>query len=273
MSTKHVQVTRRQTTDAIMTTLNNDTMDYTGTENLLRLLLIEKNLSSDLRHEINEKAKMFLNGLTDDVGEFLCFELDDEEHSEDDIRTLVQCVPGALSLTDDFGGFPINSACLSDQTVSFIPVFAEEGMKLNVGGDGMRGGLLREDCEDYSGGSALKEISCNNTYISGAESEYYDTRDSRTLNVIKRLRKIGLIEKEDIRKYNLLCESCNEWSSKRFNYFADWNDHVVETVRGGGLNIILDTCIQRLPLHFVSRALSTRKGRIIHTQVRKNTPM
>jgi hypothetical protein len=166
-----------------------------------------------------------------------------------------------------------NSACLSDQTVSFIPVFAEEGMKLNVGGDGMRGGLLREDCEDYSGGSALKEISCNNTYISGAESEYYDTRDSRTLNVIKRLRKIGLIEKEDIRKYNLLCESCNEWSSKRFNYFADWNDHVVETVRGGGLNIILDTCIQRLPLHFVSRALSTRKGRIILTQVRKNTPM
>jgi hypothetical protein len=128
-----------------------------------------------------------------------------------------------------------NSACLSDQTVSFIPVFAEEGMKLNVGGDGMRGGLLREDCEDYSGGSALKEISCNNTYISGAESEYYDTRDSRTLNVIKRLRKIGLIEKEDIRKYNLLCESCNEWSSKRFNYFADWNDHVVETVRGGGV--------------------------------------
>ena len=107
MSTKHVQVTRRQTTDAIMTTLNNDTMDYTGTENLLRLLLIEKNLSSDLRHEINEKAKMFLNGLTDDVGELLCFELDDEEHSEDDIRTLVQCVPGALSLTDDFGGFPI----------------------------------------------------------------------------------------------------------------------------------------------------------------------
>ena len=50
---------------------------------------------------------MFLNGLTDDVGELLCFELDDEEHSEDDIRTLVQCVPGALSLTDDFGGFPI----------------------------------------------------------------------------------------------------------------------------------------------------------------------
>jgi hypothetical protein len=52
------------------------------------------------------------------------------------------------------------------------------------------------------------------------------------------------------------------------------NHHVVETVQwGGGFNIILDTCIQRLPLHFVSRALSTRKGRIIHTQVRKNTPM
>ena len=48
-------------------------MDYTGgTENLLRLLLTENNLSPDLREATNE------------------------QHSKDDIRTLVQCVPNAL---------------------------------------------------------------------------------------------------------------------------------------------------------------------------------
>ena len=90
-----------------MTTLNNDTMDYTGTESLLRLLLIEKYLSSTLRRKINEKATNFLEDLNEDAADFVSNKLDEEQHSEDDIRTLVQCVPGALSLTDDFGGFPI----------------------------------------------------------------------------------------------------------------------------------------------------------------------
>ena len=50
-------------------------MDYTGgTENLLRLLLAEKYLSPDLREATNE------------------------QHSNDDIRTLVQCVLDALSV-------------------------------------------------------------------------------------------------------------------------------------------------------------------------------
>jgi hypothetical protein len=39
------------------------------------------------------------------------------------------------------------------------------------------------------------------------------------LDVIKRLREMGFIEKEDIKEYNLVWLSCNE--SRRFNYFAD----------------------------------------------------
>ena len=209
-----------QNTHTKMTTRNNDTMEYTGTESLLRLLLIEKNLSTDLRGVINEKATIFLKDLDEDVAKFISNdELDEEHYDEDDIRTLVQCVPGALSLKDDeYGGaVPIYNVCMCEN-YSFIPVLAEEGMKINVGGDGMRGGLL---CKDNIGGSVLKEISCNNRYR--GDSEHYAMCDSRSLDVIKRLREIGLFEKEDIRKYNLLWRSCNEWCSKRFNYFADWD--------------------------------------------------
>ena len=45
---------------SIIETSNNDTMDYTGSKNLLRLLVIINKLSPDLRDAINEKATGFL---------------------------------------------------------------------------------------------------------------------------------------------------------------------------------------------------------------------
>ena len=45
---------------SIIETSSNDTMDYTGSENLLRLLVIVNKLSPDLCDAINEKATGFL---------------------------------------------------------------------------------------------------------------------------------------------------------------------------------------------------------------------
>jgi hypothetical protein len=197
-------------------------MDYTGTEHLLRLLMIEKNLSPDLRDAINEKATKFLDDLTNDVGRFLCSKrLDDEKQSEDDIRILVQCVPTALSYVDKYNRLPIHNPAYLLGGISCIPMLIEEGMKHNVGGEGMRGGLLSEDPE--VGESVLKMISCI----------YNDNWDVCCLDVIKRLREMGFIEKEDINKYNLLGESCKESSSKRFNYFADWDPSELKVQRDG----------------------------------------
>jgi hypothetical protein len=201
-----------------MTTSTNDTMDYTGTENLLRLLMIEKNLSPDLRDAINEKATKFLDDLTEHVASFLSSEdLNDENQSEDEIRTLVQCVPTSLSYEDEDGDLPIQNAVHHSGGVPFIPMLIEEGMKHNVGGEEMRGGLL---CE-----SLVVEQS-----VLGMLS--YDTDDNSDvrgcLDAIKRLREMGFIEKEDIKEYNLLWLSCEEGSSKRFNYFADWDPSVLK---------------------------------------------
>jgi hypothetical protein len=201
-----------------MTTPNNDTMEFPDTESLLRLLLIEKNFSPELRGAINDKAKNLLKDLTVDVVDFCRYELDEVKHSEDDIRTLVQCVPTALSDEEEYGFIPILAAIYRNvrgaTTYSFLPVLAEEGIKHNVGGEGMRGGLL---CIDVVGKSVLHSLSCCGRL-----------EDSRCLDAIKRLREMGLFSKGDIKEYNLLWDSCRCGCPKRFNYFVDWDPSLLK---------------------------------------------
>jgi hypothetical protein len=203
-----------------MTTPNNDTMEFPDTESLLRLLLIEKNFSPELRGAINDKAKNLLKDLTVDVVDFFYDELDEVKHSEDDIRTLVQCVPTALSDEEEYGFIPIlaaiyrNVRCIVATTYSFLPVLAEEGIKHNVGGEGMRGGLL---CIDVVGKNVLHSLSCCGRL-----------EDSRCLDAIKRLREMGLFSKGDIKEYNLLWDSCRCGCPKRFNYFVDWDPSLLK---------------------------------------------
>ena len=102
-----------------MTTLKNDTMEFPDTESLLRLLLIEKNLSPELRGAINDNAKNLLNDLTEDVREFLHHDLHEEKHNEDDIRTIVQCIPTALS---DKHEFSVEHKFLVEDDNGVIPI-------------------------------------------------------------------------------------------------------------------------------------------------------
>ena len=124
---------------------------------------------------------------------------------------------------DKYNRLPIHNPAYLLGGISCIPMLIEEGMKHNVGGEGMRGGLLSEDPE--GGESLLKMISCN-IYLNG-------NLEVGCLDAIKRLREMGFIEKEDINKYNLLGESCKESNSKRFNYFADWDPSELKVQRGG----------------------------------------
>ena len=135
------------------------------------------------------------------------------KHSEDDIRTLVQCVPTALSDEEECGVISIIRAAERGQ-YSFLPVLAEEGIKHNVGGEGMRGGLL---CIDVVGKNVLHSLSCCGRL-----------EDSRCLDAIKRLREMGLFSKGDIKEYNLLWDSCRCGCPKRFNYFVDWDPSLLK---------------------------------------------
>ncbi len=123
-------------------------------------------------------------------------------------------------------------------------------MKLNVFRDGMRGGLL---CKDSSGRTQLWRI-CKDGGRGG-----HETSDLRLLDVIKRLREMGLVEKEDIKKYGLLhCyENMSEYqnTSKRFNYFVDWDPSALKQAREfeGSRNDTTYWLLQICPMDWVSK--------------------
>ena len=53
--------------------------------------------------------------------------------------------PSASSYTNKEHQFPIQSAVWHREAIPCVPVLANEGDRLNVGGEGQRGGLLLED--------------------------------------------------------------------------------------------------------------------------------
>ena len=61
------------------------------------------------------------------------------------MRALVQFFPDVLLNEDEDGDMPIQRGTWDGcYNLSFIPLFAEEGVKHNVVGKGMRGGLLNK---------------------------------------------------------------------------------------------------------------------------------
>ena len=159
-----------------MTTTDNS-MEYT--ERLRSILLIEKSLSAEMRVKVEARAMAMIEALTDDAGNFLHHFLDADEHTEDEVKTLINAFPSALSQNHEDADdemLPIQAAARRRNSISFIPLFAEEGMKLNVGGEGQRGGLLAEDNNGYN---LLQDL---------ATDESWD-HESMSLDVLKRLRQ------------------------------------------------------------------------------------
>ena len=59
---------------------------------------------------------------------------------------LVERIPSAISYTNGIGQLPVQSAAWWDScSAKYIPILAKEGIKHNVGGDRMHGGLLVGD--------------------------------------------------------------------------------------------------------------------------------
>jgi hypothetical protein len=230
-----------------MSAIENVTSSAMNTkEKLLNLLLREKELPAEMKTKIDERVAEFWEGITNDAGLFLHENLDDKKHTQEEIKTLVQCVPGSLSCicvrhfkgVDDDDDYehqelvlPIQSTVCdyadekSAKAVSFIPLLAEEGSKLNVGGDGMRGGLLF--VTDYTDNLLRLLVQA------GGDGHDFD---SVCLDVMKRLRKMDLLKKEDIKEYGLLICSMCSWAEQRFEYLVDWDPKALKEI-----------CISELP--------------------------
>ncbi len=194
------------------------------------LLMIEENLPTGIRVVINETAEVFLNSLADCIRFCLYHYLDKEEVSEDDLRILVQCVPQVLSEDDpedffcDYGEIPLLTMCRRGQS-SFVPMLVEEGLKHDVGGAGMRGGLFYKR---------------HNEQCLIGELSFKTTDGFGSLDIIIRLREMGLLKKEDIKNHDLLrCSSRDykqyvfdpsyrEYDPCIFRYFVDWDPSALQ---------------------------------------------
>eukprot|EP00554_Chaetoceros_debilis_P000905 CAMPEP_0194097826 /NCGR_PEP_ID=MMETSP0149-20130528/58064_1 /TAXON_ID=122233 /ORGANISM="Chaetoceros debilis, Strain MM31A-1" /LENGTH=182 /DNA_ID=CAMNT_0038783855 /DNA_START=135 /DNA_END=680 /DNA_ORIENTATION=+ len=87
--------------------------------------------SLETRQRLTNKAVLFLHRLRK------------IRPTQDEVETVIDMFPLALSTKDDEGRLPVqNAAVVSLSTAKFIPLLAEKGSSLDIGGAGMRGGLL-----------------------------------------------------------------------------------------------------------------------------------
>ena len=202
----------------------------THTEELLKLLQSEEAISPLMCVIINDRARVFLDALKPAAERFLRNELDFDKYAVDEVRTLIQSVPGALLIRNNDGMYPIQSITwdysddgFNSKAIPFLPLLAEEGSKLNVGGVGMRGGLLIKPRNDVESESILEELvsihQCEGNY--SVESKR-NKIDRICLNVIKDLRKKNLFWKDDIKRCNLLVKAHHPSSIERFSYLLEW---------------------------------------------------
>ena len=191
---------------------------------LVRDLQGALDMAVKLEHKLKDKklfdalqavVKTAKEGLTDATGGAL-HRLNDTKPSIDTVKELVQGIPDAMSVMNDEDRLPIQSMWERGAGIKYIPILAKEGIKNNVGGRGMRGGLLLDD----PGNDGRNLLEC---LASMHDDEDSITIDTDCIDAIKELRKDDLFLKEDIEDYDLLYSSCHPMSKMRFEYLAQWD--------------------------------------------------
>ena len=179
--------------------------------------LKDKKLFDDLC-EIIKTAK---KGVTDAAGAALC-RMYVTKPSTDVVQNLLEGIPDALSFKIKDGRLPIQIAV--NESVEYLPILAKFGIKHNVGGRGMRGGLLLADPTTPNHWNALKYLVCL-----GDEKGGPLLHDTASLNAMKELRKDKLLLKEDIKDHDLMYWSCTPDANLRFEYLAAWDPDALMT--------------------------------------------
>ena len=149
--------------------------------------------------------------MTNDAGEFL-HDLDVNKHTEEEVKTVINAFPVALFYFDENMSLPIHKAVYRIDSAPFIPLLAIEGAKLKVGGEGGRGGLLVKDPNAPI--NVLQHLVSWNKNLSSARVP--------PLDILKKLRECGLLQKRDVAKYHLLFVACLPATKDRFDYLVDW---------------------------------------------------
>jgi len=207
-------------------------------------------LPNDMLQIINDESLKIKNRLTNEAGQFL-MRIQDTKHKVEEVEKLVDIFPSSLSYRDGKGRLPVQCAVYNEKSsASFIPLLAEKGQKLNVGGKDMRGGLLCE-LPDVNVIMSRNVIQCLAYLRPATNGDYSDefrckSYDQKMLEVLQSLHSSPnhLLAKEDISKMELLEKHANhEGCNQRFAFLADLDPKGLESVN------VYGTCLHNIVKH------------------------
>lgn len=191
---------------------------------LLKCDELSEHMHVDVLSHLNTIAKTVHEDMSKTAGKFL-HKINDEKHTMNQVKTVVRIFPEALGHVGEKGRLPIQRAIRKDKAVSFIPLLALAGSYVNVGGEGKRGGLLLPVPGTPSTYENMLQILVN----TASPSMHPDESDDAHLRVLKKLRSLKLVQKEDIQDYSLLLHSCYPNARRRFNYLIDWYPEALDS--------------------------------------------
>ena len=196
---------------------------------LISVLVEFDEIPSRSRNKTNGLVDHFLTELGDDVHMMLCAKkshpdfdnhrgLDSDRDTEAEVEAIIRFFPHALS-RNTYGDRDI-SWCCHIKAVPFIPFLVRLAIQLGLFEEQYRGGLL---CEDIYADNVLKRLMHN------CDPKHPDA-DDKCLQVLLKLRGMGLLKKEDIQSYALLNELCGQYyffAEKRLRFLVEWDPNAL----------------------------------------------
>jgi len=177
--------------------------------------------------EIKTVLKIAKIGFIDAAGNAL-HRLHETKPTIDAVKELIQGFPDALSFKNEKNRLPVQSALWRNSAATkYVPILAKEGIKHEVGGRGMRGGLLHADPRDSTDHCNTLQMLSSVANMGDADDPIPD--DTARHEVMKKLRKGNLLLKQDIRDQHLLYWSCHLDCKMRFSFFAEWDPDCLMT--------------------------------------------
>jgi hypothetical protein len=218
---------------------------------LISLLQRKGGFLKRTRRKIDEQVIRFLDNTKDDIHDMLCANIIDSENylgldsdrdTEEELERTIRFFPGVLSrrkIRGRYSYYPIKCVSYSLmnsskrcnlKAVSFIPVLARIAIELDCFNDKWRGGLLIQDGENKgimnNGGENVLQLLTRSDY-ERENREHHELVGHKYLLVMERLRKMGLLRKEDIQKYGLLQRLCYKnialFADKRLQFLVEWD--------------------------------------------------
>jgi hypothetical protein len=224
------------------------------------------------RNKIDQLVETFLENLGDDIHDMLCDNgadedyrgLDSDRDTDEEIETTIRFFPGVLTRK---GGpcneYPIqclvtlcNFRC-NVKAISLISLLARLSIELGLFEEQERGGLL---CENSDGGcyNILQDLMNSDPIERHNREQHREVVDDKYLEVLIQLRKMGLLMKEDIQRYDLLNDLCGDihcyfFAEKRFQFLVEWDPSALNHPDGHG----------DLPLHDAVQHSSIRGFQLV----------